>query len=395
MKRALGRKIWYRIGDAKALNLGDARDAALVALAKLAKEIDPNAVLREAREKAVQERAAAEREAQAPTVAELVERYISVRRLAPRTASEYRRTLVKDIAPSALGAMKAKDALQADVRLFVKRLADHKKHQADRAFLLVRFAYRWAMGEEIAPRVMLVDRNPTTGVDRPTLSSERERRRTLISVRASKDEEAFAEVRTFWLGTASMRPVPRSFVRLLLLLGLRRTEASLATWNDIRLDGETPSWHIPAEHRKVRLTRRDPERDSLDVPLCPLAVRILSELREITGRAGAVFPHLHFASVGETMRRRTGIPDLALHDLRRSCASGILRLGGPPHVLVDVLGHRQRGLADSDLVYLQGRRVEEQRAWLRRWAEKIDSLGGSSGDPGSVVMFRGRRASAP
>ncbi len=388
VKRALGRKVWVRLGDAATLTLDKAREAARAKAGDLARDIDPTAANRAMREKAAQDRAAAAREAGAPTIAELVRRYIETRRLAPNTAREYRRTLAKDIEPSALGRMKAKDAVQADVRLFVKRLAARGKHQADRAFQLIRFAHRWGAGEEVAPRVMLVDRDPTAGVDRPTVKGERERRRSLINVRATTDTEAFAEVKKFWLGTETMKAVPRAYVRLLLLLGLRRTEASLASWDDIRLGGDAPVWHIAAEHRKVRVTRRDPERDSLDVPLPPLAVRILGELHELAAHAPRVFPHLHHQAVTESMRAHTGIGDIALHDLRRTCASGILRLGGPPHILTDVLGHRQRGLADSDAVYLQGRRTEEYREWLRRWAERVEGLAGGAA---RVPLVRSKR----
>jgi len=376
VRRALGRKVWVRIGDAS-LSLKRAREAADVRAGELAKGIDPNAATREASARTRAERALARREAASLTVTELVRSYIETRTLAPSTAKEYARTLAHDIAPSALGRRKAAEVVQSDVRAFVRALAKRGKHQADRALLLVRFAYAWGAREELSPGVKIVTTDPTSGVGRATLKAERERRRTLVNIRAQDDAEAFAEVKRFWLGTEAMRAVPRAFVRLLLLLGLRRGEAAAATWAEIRLDGDAPSWHVPAERRKVQVTRRDPERDSLDVPLSALAVAILSEIKpEAPTKAQLVFPHLHAAAVAESMWNHTGIRDIRLHDLRRTAGTAILRLGGPPHVLTDVLGHRLRGLADSDAVYLQGRRVAEYRDWLRRWSEKIEVLGG-------------------
>lgn len=375
VKRALGRKVWVRIGDAGALSLSAARKAAHVRAGELAKGIDPNAATRQAYVEARAERALAKREAQALTVAELVRAYIETRTLAPRTAREYLRTIEHDIAPSALGRHKAADVVQADVRAFTRALAKRGKHQADRALLLVRYAFHWGAREDVSPGVKHVTNDPTSGVDRLTLQADRERRRTLVNIKAADDREAFGEVRTFWLGTEAMRPVPRAFVRVLLLLGLRRGEAGAAAWGDIELKGDSPTWHVPADRRKVRVTRRDADRDSLDVPLAPLAVKILAGIRpKAPASSLAVFPQLHAGSVAVSMWHHTGIRDIRLHDLRRSCATAILRLGGPPHILTDVLGHRQRGTADSDAVYLQGRRVAEYREWLLRWADALEGL---------------------
>jgi integrase len=376
VKRALGRKVWVRIGDAGALSLAAARKAAHVRAGELAKGIDPNAVTRQANVEARAERAIAKREADALTVAELVRAYVETRTLAPRTASEYQRTIEHDIAPSALGRRKAADVVQADVRAFARALAKRGKHQADRALLLIRYAFHWGAREDVSPGVKHVTNDPTNGVERLTLQADRERRRTLVSIKATDDREAFAEVRKFWLGTEGMRPVPRAFVRVLLLLGLRRGEAGAATWGDLELEGDSPTWHVPADRRKVRVTRRDADRDSLDVPLAPLAVKTLQEIRPKKSPTASVpvFPQLHAGSVAVSMWHHTGIRDIRLHDLRRSCATAILRLGGPPHILTDVLGHRQRGTADSDAVYLQGRRMAEYREWLLRWATTLGGL---------------------
>ena len=194
--------------------------------------------------------------------------------------------------------------------------------------------------------------------------------------------DPWAEVVQLWRGTDSMKPVPRSFVRLLLILGLRRGEAAAALWSNVHLESvrtvdgrEVPAfWHIPAEVRKGRVAGSAGERRALDVPLPALAVRILLSLREANAGGDLVFPHLWLGGIGAMLREHAGIADLRIHDLRRSAASAIQSLGAPPHVLSAVLGHVEQGGADSDQHYTHGSRFAEHHLWLDRWAAKLEQL---------------------
>jgi integrase len=383
-------KAWVRLGDARTLSLDDAREAARAEAGRIALGRNPNEERRRERQAAERAKREAERHGDEPTVAGLVRKYVEARRdrLSPITYKEYLRTLAVDIEPSALGRMRAKDALRSHVREFHSTLGRSGRFQADRVLVILRAAYRWGADEEVAPDVPLVDRDPTRGVDVHMRGSAKVRTRSLVNRAGKTERDAWAEVVAFWSGTEKLGLISRAFVRLLLVLGLRRGEAALALWKDVDLDGEPPVWHVPAEVRKGRVAGSAGERRALDLPLPALAVRILRELREATLGSQRVFPKLWLGGLGAELKATTGLVDLTLHDLRRSMTSALQRLGAPPHVIAAALGHVETGGADSDAHYRHGGRFEEHAAWLRRWAEHIERLTGQ-GEGDRVVALPG------
>jgi integrase len=78
-----------------------------------------------------------------------------------------------------------------------------------------------------------------------------------------------------------------------------------------------------------------------------------------------------------------------LHDLRRSVASNLQRLGTRVEIIESLLGHISgtfRGVTGTYQRYDYG---AETRAALEHWARYVDQL--VSGTPGAVVQLRGRR----
>ena len=74
------------------------------------------------------------------------------------------------------------------------------------------------------------------------------------------------------------------------------------------------------------------------------------------------------------------------HDLRRTCRTGLARLGVDRVVAECVLGHRMPGVAG---IYDRHDYVPEMRAALQRWADHVERI--VSGEAlGNVVEMRGR-----
>jgi len=95
-------------------------------------------------------------------------------------------------------------------------------------------------------------------------------------------------------------------LRLLALTAVRPGELSGARWEEFfDLDGEEPTWVIPAARMKgVRSRREDPKFDH-PVPLARQAVEILATLRRLTGRHALCFPserHAHRQISENTLR---------------------------------------------------------------------------------------------
>ena len=123
-------------------------------------------------------------------------------------------------------------------------------------------------------------------------------------------------------------------IRLLMLTGCRRGEILKLRWDDVDLDAP-----------ELRL--RDSKTGPRVVPLSPSAARLLAGLHRsaagewvIPGRK----PGAHMVRLGNAWRRlrkRAGLHDVRLHDLRHSFASSALALGESLPMIARLLGHRQ------------------------------------------------------
>jgi integrase len=195
----------------------------------------------------------------------------------------------------------------------------------------VRALLQYAVEAEIRPD------NPFAGV------------RNRDKVMARDRVLSMAELRAVWQA-ASATPYPWGpFYQLLILTGDRRGEWAQARWD--WLDEAWSQLEIPAKHYKTARSHV--------VPLSDLARRVVAGLpAPITG------PHLFSSDGGQTAiagfsDAKTAISDLAerylgeamtpwvTHDLRRTMATHMERLGVAPHVIEACLGHVLKGIAGT------------------------------------------------
>ena len=177
-------------------------------------------------------------------------------------------------------------------------------------------------------------------------------------------------------------------VRLLILTGQRRGEVAAMRWNDLFFDNEKPHWLIPANVTKNGRPHT--------VPLVPSVLRLLEALPRFEGpyvfttRAGAsplggwsqyrakldasIVTARQRAAKKRGVEQVTPMPDWTLHDLRRTTASGLARLGVPPHVIERVLNHSSGVVSGMAAVYNRHDYSDEARSALMTWARDLESL---------------------
>ena len=66
-----------------------------------------------------------------------------------------------------------------------------------------------------------------------------------------------------------------------------------------------------------------------------------------------------------------GIAPFVLHDLRRTCRTGLARLKVPPHIAERVLNHAQDLIPGTYDVHDY---MDEKREALERWARHLETL---------------------
>jgi integrase len=348
--RFAGKPKKLTLGQYPELPLATARDMAKEALIKIAKGADPTAEKAERinAEKSLKE--AAERDVRDRfdnIAAEFYERYLKPRN---RSADETRKIIDRLLLPE-WGQRNITTIDRRDVIKLLDGLVDRGTPiMANRALALVRKLFNWAI-----ERGILLN-NPASAVKAP--GKERKRERVL------KD----AELKSIWNAAAALKWPFEPMVKLLLLTGQRRDEVSCMRWRDVDL--ESAIWTIPAEVAK-----------NGKVHIVPLPRRALDIIRGLP-RVGDAYV---FTTTGKTavsgfsrfktkLDNESEVTDWTLHDLRRTMATGLQRLGVRLEVTEAVLNHVSGSRAGIVGVYQRHDFADEKRAALEAWAAHIDRL---------------------
>jgi integrase len=172
-------------------------------------------------------------------------------------------------------------------------------------------------------------------------------------------------------------------VRLLLLLGCRREEIGGLRWPE--LDTERGMLTIPGARTKGHHT--------LELPLPTLALDLITSVPRREGR-DFIFGHGRngFSTwsalklrIDNEIARSTGrvLPAWTLHDLRRTCRSGLGQLGVRPDIAERCIGHGPRGIVRTyDRFNYRG----EIATALTMWSERVTAL--VEGRDATVVPLR-------
>jgi integrase len=142
-----------------------------------------------------------------------------------------------------------------------------------------------------------------------------------------------AEMGRFFQAVQTLEPVWRDYFVTLLFTGQRRSTVAAMTWEQLDLQGCT--WSIER-------TKND---QPLTVPLVPFVVNLLQARYEARGDSQWVFAgsrgHIVDArNAWAKVLKQSGISNLTLHDLRRSCGSWQAALGSSLAIIGASLGHK-------------------------------------------------------
>jgi integrase len=221
----------------------------------------------------------------------------------------------------------------------------------------------------------VIPASPVVGVERP--HGEKPREHALTD----------AELVALWRACEDGAPYGPA-LRLLILTGARRNEVSAMRWSELSDDGQT--WRLPGERVK--------NNKSHAVPLSAQARQIVAGM-PVVDDSDFVFPTTNgcnairggWARVKNRLSAKAGLDPTSwrLHDLRRTAASGMQRLGVRVEVIERALNHASgvyRGVAG---IYQVDPLADEVRSALQRWADHVEAL--ISGKPAKVVKLRASR----
>lgn len=235
------------------------------------------------------------------------------------------------------------DIRRRDVVALLDKVAEDRPVLANRTLTLLHKLFAWAVARSI------LERSPVAGVERP--AEETPRNRVL-------DDE---ELRSLWRACGSLADDRiAAVVRLLILTGQRRGEVIGMLRSEIA--GVLP---------KAR-TKNGIEHS------VPLSTQALAVIEGMPGRGGALFAPIGPGRVVVAKRALDRAVNLSrpwtLHDIWRSLASGMARIGIVMPVVEKVLNHQSGSFRGIVGVYQRHDFLVEKTDALQRWGAHVEGI---------------------
>jgi integrase len=337
-----------RIGDYPALSLAKARQTAREWREDIRQGIDPR--VKEERRRREEERRRAD------TFGVAFESYAEERLGRLRTGAEVQRAIERHALP-AWGSRPISEIRRADVKDLIRGIHKSAPIAGNRTLAYLKTFFAWAAGEE------LIEASPA-GAVKP-LADEIKRDRVL----------ADAEIRAVWQACGELGAFGRAF-RFMLATGQRRTEVGGMTWAEI--DRAQRLWVLPRERTKADRAH--------EVPLSDLALSIADEcpkLNQFVFSTGRATPISGWSKAKAALDEKAKIAPWRLHDLRRTCATHMAKLGTDRIVISKILNHAEGGVTG---IYDRHARDPEKRIAMARWGERLQTIVGGT-DDGNVVSL--------
>ena len=353
-----GRDRRLTLGKYPTIKLADARKLAGRALRDVAAGHDPQLQKVETRRKA---QAGLDDEAMFGAI---FERYMSehVRpKLKPSTSKEMDRLANTIILPK-FKRRRLSEIAPHDVKALMA--AQRKRGapiQANKVFATLRSFFNWCRRE------LLLTVSPCAGLQKTEV--ERPRERVLTD----------REVAWLWRACDQVGFPFGPMTKLLLLTGARRNEVALMARRE--LDRDECLWTLPPAR-----TKNSREHS---IHLTDAALAIIDSLPKIRGKSDLLFTTTGESSVSGFSRAKARLDELmaeyaaedgeeispwVIHDLRRTVASGMARLGIALPVIERALNHVSGSFAGIVGVYQRHEFTAEKRAAFEAWANHCAKL---------------------
>jgi integrase len=325
----------YTIGPHGRVTLHQARVAAQKVFAAKLDGRDLAAEKRAARQSIVADR-----------VEDLLEAFIAQRLSQNRSGGEVARLLRREIgktwAGKSIHEINKRDVVEV-VMAIEQRGAPVA---ANKALKSVKTFLRWCVGRAV------LDQSPAEGVPLPAKEVVRDR---------VLDDEELAHV---ILAARKIGGPYGGIVELLALTGQRREEVARLQWEELELVRRI--WTLPKSRTK-----------NAKAHVVQLSDQSLAVLKRADQRGPYVFsllgtkPFQEFSRAKRRLDQLSGVTAWRLHDLRRTCVSGMARLGIAPHVADKILNHQAGTISGVAAVYQRHEFLAERQDALERWGAHV------------------------
>jgi integrase len=325
----------YTIGPYGRITLHQARVAAQRVFAAKLEGRDPVSEKREAKRRIVADR-----------VEDLLETYIVQRLSKKRSGGEISRLLRREVGKTWAGKS-IHEISKRDVVDIVAAIEQRGAPvAANKTLKSIKTFLRWCVGRAV------LDQSPAESVPLPAKEVARDR---------VLDDQELARV----ILTARQIGGPYGgIVELLALTGQRREEVARLAREELNLTQRV--WTIPKSRTK-----------NAKAHVVHLSDQSVDVLNRASQRGPLVFsllgnkPFQKFSKGKRLLDQLSGVTGWRLHDLRRTCVSGMARLGVAPHVADKILNHQSGTISGVAAVYQRHEFLAERQEALERWGTHV------------------------
>ena len=339
----------YTIGPYGRVTLQMARAEAQKVLAARLEGRDPATEKRESKRRMTADR-----------VDDLIEVFIVQHVSKTRKAAEISRLLRREVV-SRWGNRCVHAIGKRDIVELASEIAQRGTPMAANTLLkVIKTFLNWCVGRAV------IDASPAEGVPLPGKEVARDRVLT--------NNELACVIRA----TRQIGGAYGGIVEMLALTGQRREEVAQMVGDEIDFNSRT--WTLPGSRTK----NGKPHIVHLS-EACIKLIKRASRLGSYVFSISGVKPFQNFTNAKRALDELSGVTGWRLHDLRRTCVSGMAGLGVPPHVADKILNHQSGTISGVAAVYQRHHFLAERKLALERWGQYIETLVGELRLPDEIA----------
>jgi integrase len=281
----------------------------------------------------------------ADRVGDLIEAYVSQHLSKNRSGAEVASLLRREVAANWAARSVHELRKREVIELVMRVMARGTPAAANKLLKVTKGFLTWCVGRAV------LETSPAHGLRAPAKELARDR--------VLSDEELIQVVRA-----ARQIGYPYGgIVELLALTGQRRQEIAALRTNEIDF-----------ANRVLRFSGSRTKNGKGHI--VHLSAASLCVLDRALATGDFVFstgrrPFQNFSPSKRRIDQLSGVTDWRLHDLRRTCVSGMARLSVPPHVADKVLNHRSGTISGVAAVYQRHEFLAERKDALESWGEHV------------------------
>ena len=293
---------------------------------------------------------------------------------------ECKRIFNKDVRPL-IGSIKLPDLNRGHIRQVIEAVRDRGATvTVNRTLAALRRALSWGVSKDllvINPALNMATDIEESGKDRALTADE---------------------LKAFWAGLEEAAMGERSRLILKIILATAQRPGEVCGATKAELDLANGSWLIPSKRTK--------NKEAHFVPLSKLAIKLFNQALSLSGDSEFIFSSrprkgtalgltaaIQVNALSHAMRislKELGLKDKPAtpHDLRRTAATQMARLGIPNHNVGRVLNHgTEMRRTITSRVYIHYDYANEKKLALDVWANELSRIVGLSVAPLNVVKM--------